>query len=328
MSEPEGPGPNGQEGLHPSGALARLPWLELGLLIGVGLFALVFQVRLPGRQVTERDYQQLTEILRAEAQPGDVVLLFPWWTERARLYVPDGLRVVGYQGSDSADLLRHPRVWVIAQPEVPGASMGAFQKAFAPGREQLAPPRSFGNLQLWLYANGRHRPLLFSATEALSSARVYLESPSGERVNCAFDGRAHRCPGRGNVRVSAEWHEVQFEARRCLWMQPPGGPARLVVEFPAGVASDALSLEAGLIWDRGYFGHASLTPVRIGVDDGAQGRPLMEIVLPPGREGLQRAKAEQVAVSPVRLWTQADNAELREVCVDLFGYGPARGEAR
>ena len=35
-------------------------------------------------------------LLAAERQPGDVVLLAPWWTERARIFVPEGLPVVGY----------------------------------------------------------------------------------------------------------------------------------------------------------------------------------------------------------------------------------------
>ena len=70
------------------------------------------------RAVAEIDYQAVAAVLESEGKPGDVVLLHPWWTERARIYVPERVPVVGYQGSESDPLELHPRIWVLSQPRM------------------------------------------------------------------------------------------------------------------------------------------------------------------------------------------------------------------
>jgi hypothetical protein len=311
--------------------VTRSGWLWLGraeavALVAVGLFALLFHARLPGRLPEEADHRAAGEALAREARPGDVLLLHPWWAERARLFAPDGLPVVGYLGSEGDPLEAHPRIWVLSQPELPGSGAGRFWEAFRRGgREPLGEERRFGTLRLTLHRNGRYRPTLFSAAEALESgrARVYLEAPQGGRRECPGDARGFRCPG-GAARAAVEWHEVLFQPRRCLFMQPPGGAERLVVELPELPEGDRLSLQAGFIWDRGWFHGPTLTPATVAVED-AGGAALAVLQVPAGEEGLQRAEAPGRS-GPVRLTIQAVSAELRETCVDLFVQGKAAGE--
>ncbi len=89
------------------------------LLVAVAVLCLAFQLWLPSTHVAEADYQAAAQVLASERQPGDVVLLVPWWTERARIFVPEGLPVVGYQGSDADSLDRYPRIWVLSEPHKP-----------------------------------------------------------------------------------------------------------------------------------------------------------------------------------------------------------------
>ncbi|HEX8699767.1 MAG TPA: hypothetical protein VF815_13070, partial [Myxococcaceae bacterium] len=70
------------------------------MLVVVALLCLLFYVRLPQRLPTEADYAAVKARIQAELRPGDAVLLFPWWAERARLYVPPEVPVYGYFGSD------------------------------------------------------------------------------------------------------------------------------------------------------------------------------------------------------------------------------------
>lgn len=286
----------------------------LGVLVLTALWALWFQLSLPGKLPSEKDYLEVKAVLEQQAQPGDVVLLHPWWTERARLFVPQKLPVVGYQGCEEDPLTAHPRVWLLSQPSLPRADRSGFDERFLPGRSLSGAPSRIGPLELSLFDNGRHRPSLFSATEALAKARVFLEGPAGS-VPCSFDGVAHRC-ARG-LRVAAEWHEVKFAPRRCLWMQPPGGEQRLVVEF-SEVPPGELSLEAGMTWDRGFFKGPQFSTLRAGVDL-PSGERLVDLALPPGLEGMQR-QTRVTTGGTLRLWTQAASAESRDVCVELFVY--------
>ncbi len=303
-----------------------LPLVELGGLVLVALLCLVFYLRLPGRFPTEEDYRAVSSRLQSELRPGDAVLLFPWWTERARLHLPPGVAVYGYFGSDRDDLKAHPRIWVLGQPELPKANEEAFLAAFQPGRTAAGPPLQAGTLRLTLYTNGRYRPHRFVASEAYARARVYLESPDGARRPCVFDGQAHRCPGPPHLYVAPEWHESLYEPRRCLWMHPPGGPERLVAEFEGVPGGTGLRLEGGIIFEYAY-GRPHLDTVHMGVDDAHTGERLLDVALPQGLPGWQKAERQLPPGAPrtVKLWTQVNNPELRHVCLDVFALG-APGE--
>ncbi|WPB79694.1 hypothetical protein KYC5002_11135 [Archangium violaceum] len=300
-----------------------LPLVELGGLLLVALACLVFQLRQPGHLVSEADYRTVEGWLRTEARPGDAVLLFPWWTERARIYVPPEVPVYGYLGSDKNELSAHPRVWVLGQPEQPRAGEADFRDAFLPGRTAVGAPRRAGNLELTLYENGRYRPRRFVASEAYAKARVYLEAQDGTRTECPFDGRVHRCPGPPHLYVAPEWHEIHFEPRHCLWMHAPGGTQRLVAEFDGVPADTELRLEGGLISEYASHHDARLSTAYYGVEDAATREPLLEIAQTPGLEGLQKAWRALPPGEPrtVKVWVRAENPERRQVCLDVFALG-------
>jgi hypothetical protein len=300
--------------------------VELGGLVLVALLCLVFYARLPGRFPAEADYRAVSEHLRAHLRPGDAVLLFPWWTERARLHLPPEVLVYGYFGSDRDDLKAHPRIWVLGQPELPNANEAGFHERFLPGRTAVGAPFQAGPLRLTPYTNGRYRPHRFVATEAYARARVYLESPGGARRPCPFDGRAHRCPGPSWLYVAPEWHELLSEPRYCLWMHPPGGPERLVAEFDGVPGGTALRLEGGLIFESA-FGRPHLSTAHVGVDDARTGERLLDLAVPQGLPGVQKTERQLPPGEPrtVKIWTQADNPEARQMCLDVYALG-APGE--
>lgn len=297
-------------------AQGRWPLVEGALVLAVALWALGFQLWLPSTHVAEADYQAVAQVLAAEAQPGDVVLLHPWWTERARLFVPEGLPVVGHLFSDGDDLVQHPRVWVLDQPRLPRNGEGSFWARFLPSRTEVGSERRFGNLSLRLFTNGRSRPLVFSAKALLPQLHVYLENPDGSRQECPWTGNAHRCPN--GKYVAAEWHEVHFEPRPCLRFDAPGGPTRLVVELPPVPAADEVVLHTGYTWERASYVQG-VTASEVGLE--VNGRTTT-VTLPPGVEA--RFSTQQTAVpegAQVRAWLQSANPTARETCLELYGYG-------
>lgn len=296
--------PHGREGLGEG----------LTLLV-VAALCLVFQLWLPSTHVAEADYQSVAQALTAERQQGDVVLLAPWWTERARIYVPEGLPVVGYQGSDADALERHPRIWVLSQPRQPNAGMRAFEEAFLPSRTPVGEERRFGNLRLRLYQNGKHRPVRVDAAAivGLGQAQVYLESPEGKRQPCTFTGASYRCPN-GKV-VGREWHEVHFAPYSCLKLEAPGGPTRVVVEFTAAAAASS-SLAAGYIWEYGAY-RDGMTAAQVTLEVNGQAQALE---LPVGDELMHRLEGPAWSEGArVRILLGAQNPTARVVCVEMTG---------
>jgi hypothetical protein len=283
------------------------------ILLGVAVLCLLFQLWLPTTHVAEADYQAVASALNAERQPGDVVLLAPWWTERARIYVPEGIPVVGYQGSDADPLERFPRIWVLSEPHQPYAGLGDFEKVFSPSRTAVGAERRFGNLSLRLFQNGRHRPVVVDAADALSQAQVYLESPDGNRQPCTWTGAAHRCPN-GKI-VGKELHEVHFAPYSCVKMEAPGGATRLVVEFVAP-ASQMSALSAGYIWEYGSY-RDGITPTTVTLEVNGQSQSLE---LPVGDELMHRLEGPALPEGArVRIAMSSQNPNARVVCVVMTG---------
>ena len=305
--------------------------MELAVLILAAVGALLFQLTLPGKLVDEQAYRALADTLGREAKPGDVLLLFPWWTERARLFVPPSLPVVGYLGSDTDPLRSFARIWLLAQPRLPKANLSDFLSRFGVDRASLSSPRQFGNLQLSLYQNALFRPQFFDAANSYAAASVYLQLPDGSRRPCPFEGTTHRCPGPPELHVAAEWHELRYRPARCLWMHPPGGATRLVAEFSDFPFRSWVRLEGGMTWDRGAFQRDSITPVYAGLED-QQGKELFRLEFPPGADEARSAQWRVPAGSPptgtIRLWVQSANPELRDFCVQLFSEGRAAADPR
>lgn len=300
----EAPSPRGGEGRG-----------EGIVLVAVALLCLGFQLWLPTTHVAETDYEAVSKVLSAEQRPGDVVLLAPWWTERARIFAPEGLPVVGYQGSDSDSLERYARIWVLAQPHQPNAGMGDFEKAFSPSRTAIGAERRFGNLSLRLYQNGRHRPVVVDVAQLVSAgqAQVYLESPDGNRQPCSFTGSAYRCAN-GKV-VGREWHEVHFAPLQCVKLEAPGGATRVVVEFTAP-AAEASSLSAGYIWEYGAY-RDGITPTSVMLEVNGQAQSME---LPVGDELMHRLEGPAlVEGARVRILMGSQNPSARVVCAVMTG---------
>src|SRR5262249_55761940 len=90
-----------------------------------------------------------------------------------------------------------------------------------PGRSGPPPPPRHGS--------GRARAIRFSAVDELGQAEVSIESPEAASVPCSRSGDAFLCR---TGRAEPAWHEVLYQPVRCLFILPPGGPARIAVRFP------------------------------------------------------------------------------------------------
>ncbi len=280
----------------------------------VAVLALGFQAWLPRVLPRSSDERAVAEVLGREAQPGDVVLLHPWWTDRARLFLPAGLPISGYLGGDGDALLEHPRIWVLAQPKLPRTPEASFAREFLPNRTLLGAERHFGPYVLGLYRNGRARTVRFSAVEALTSASAALDVPGTARAPCAREGAAFRCPG--GARVEASWHEVLYRPSHCLFVVPPGGPAAAEVTFDNVPAAGTLRFEAGIVWEHAWKRGNGLTPLQASLVDADSGATLASLSVKPGQEGFLVAEVPGGA-RRLRLRVQSDNAHEREACLVL-----------
>lgn len=152
-------------------------------LIALGAGSLLFDLTLGFRLPSDADWAEAAGALRARAQPGDAVQIWPVWAERARLFV-DAAPVLAEEDLGHADYLDVRRLWLLSLPRTP------FFRAPDPA----------------LHARG--------ATPAGEELRL------GALALKAWD--LHAAPLAADLTRSSEEHEVDYVARRCLRV-PAGG---------------------------------------------------------------------------------------------------------
>jgi hypothetical protein len=290
--------------------------LPAGALALVALFGLVFQLALPRAFPSDSEYRAAASALASARAPGDVVLLHPWWAERARLFLPPELPVVGYLGDTADDLIDHPRIWVLANQHFPRMPDADFRAHFLPDRTPLAPPRRFGPLTLTPYRNGRARQVLFSAVEGLERAEVSIRPAGGTPAPCTRSRTGLACPG--GARAEVAWHEVLYQAVRCLFVIPPRGPSRLVIRFPDVPAAQELLLEAGITWEHAWKRERSDVRLQLSGPAG-----VLHLRIPAAHEGFVQGTAPQPSSGPLTVTVQTDDPHEREVCLRLRALGGA-----
>jgi hypothetical protein len=122
------------------------PSLALWALIAIGAGSLLLDLALPLRLPSDADWAEAAGALRASAQPGDAVQLWPVWAERGRLFV-DAMPVLAEEDLERADYPGVGRLWVLSLPRTPFFSRpdAALQ---ARGAVPAGAEQRFGGLAL------------------------------------------------------------------------------------------------------------------------------------------------------------------------------------
>jgi len=286
-------------------------------LVLVALLGLGFQLQLPRAFPSDADYRALAEALAAARAPGDVVLLHPWWTERARLFLPPELPVVGYLGDTADDLIANPRIWVLANERLPRTPDADFRRNFLPDRTPTGEPRQFGPLTLTAYRNGRARPVVLSSIDAFDRLEVSVEDAGASPQPCRRSGARMLCPSDASVEVA--WHEVLYQPVRCLFVVPPSGGRTLAIQLPDAPAADSMLLEAGITWEHAWLRGRADVQLRLDSPAGS-----LHLRLPGAHEGFVRGQSPASGPGPWTLRVQTSNPQDRQVCVRLRGLGAPR----
>ncbi len=227
--------------------MRRIP-LVLIVLLGAG--SLAFDLTLGARLPSEGDWAEAAGALRARAQPGDAVQIWPAWAERARLFV-DAMPVMAEEDLAAADYAGVRRLWVLSLPRTPwfASPQAVLERrgATASGDEQR-----FGALALR-----------------------------------AFD--LHAPPVAADLTHSQEEHEVDYVARRCVRVPIGGrfsarGAAGTMLHLRAGVIGeraydrDRPPIEVRALADGAVVGDLAVPPT---LRDGTGWRRL-DVAVPAG----------------------------------------------
>lgn len=124
--------------------------LSFFAILVCGAASLLFDLTLGARLPSEADWAEAAGALRAQAQPGDAVQLWPVWAEEARLHV-DSMPVFAEEDLAQADYLGVKRLWLLTLPHTPW-----FKRPLLRNATPLGSERRYG--AIWLQAFDLHAP--------------------------------------------------------------------------------------------------------------------------------------------------------------------------
>ncbi|MFO0726557.1 MAG: hypothetical protein U1E65_22415 [Myxococcota bacterium] len=248
---PAEPAPSEPARLPPSRApSAQLPYVApsaipspkpLGLFFALaatlsGAFGTVFWLRHDGGPPAEV-FPEAAAVIRKGYQPGDLILMTPFYATRAREQLGD-LNPVAPRNPVAEDFRAYRRVWVFGlfgegrklRPGFLGAGLSLEEEA------EPVPGITVDRYRVSLPWEVR-----YDFAQHLKEASVTHEYPDGKREPCATwtdkNGQGGpfgrwACPHDAEwFYVAPEWHYMGDHQRLCVWAHPPS-QGRLVVRFP------------------------------------------------------------------------------------------------
>jgi hypothetical protein len=282
----------------------------LGALV-LGVHGILFHARLPARLPSTEDWSATARFLSGAARPGDAILLAPWWAERARQVLPDGLPVLAFPSLRGEDLVGVERVWLLSLPGAPGHGSGPRQE-LTERSATAEPPRRFGGIELVLHhLRAPTLPLAFFP-DLLATALV----ATGPR-RCAADAReVFRCGPGPLGGVASEIREIDALPRRCLRAPPVKGEP-LVITFPSIPVGRVLRGHTGIVGEAALAGAAPVV-LTVRVDGEEVGR----VEEPPARSGWHAFEIDTRRLGgrdrTVSFTIAAEDVAERELCFDAY----------
>jgi hypothetical protein len=213
-------------------------------LAAAAVTSLAAQASLSARLPGPLDWSAAAALLARDARPGDALVVWPHWLERAREVTPHGVRVIAAARLDDEPLHGVTRAWLLWAPGAPPAGWGA--EAAMAKRATRADPQRLGALEVVRFdLSAPAQPLASLAERASPPAVAALREAGGLPRRCLVFTPA---PGAPLVLAFPAIRLGRSLAGHAALLPGPGdGPVRLAVQVD-GTEVGALELRAADGW--------------------------------------------------------------------------------
>ncbi len=230
--------------------------LPLAVVLGVSLYSAGFWAVDPLLQPSRDDYRAAERAIRGDWQPGDAIIVLPWWAARIREFVGD-LEFIQLRNPQAEDWSTYSRLWVVS---LPGHrhDLGTYPR--------LKKIRA-GALKIDLYDLPTPARVIYDFRDRLGEARVSMREPHGPRQCSRWVENRWVCSRRDWNYVGRMIVELGDDPRKIIWAHPADDP--LEIHYQSVPGGKLLRV------------HTGFTPPAARAQDGA---PVTLRVLMDGRE--------------------------------------------
>ncbi len=231
------------------------------LVIVVLLYSISWYIYSPLTRPRIDDYKNISSYIRSQFEKdSDVIILQPFWAERAREYLGD-LNIINPRDVKNEDLSQYKNIYVFS---VFGYGENIYE--YMNKKFKSLEKKEFGKLSLFKFQNEKIEKVIYNFYQNIKDAKIRIIK-GGEIKECKdFSNDRWRCGGPDWQYIGKEILDIDGTGRECLWSHPMTGSI-IEINFENIPAGDILKGFSGLTDEAVRYKEGSPVFLSILIDD-------------------------------------------------------------
>lgn len=189
--------------------------VSLVAFICVLIFSIGWYIYSPLSRPSIRDYKEMSEAIKRDFNNDrDVIILQPFWAERAREYVGE-LNLINPRDVTREDMSMYENIYVLSV-----FGYGAKIDKFLREKFNFVSKSDFGKLELYKYKNPKPAKIIYSFLKNLKDAKIRLLKGNEIKECNDFKNDKWRCGGPDWQYIGREILDIDGTGRECIWSHP------------------------------------------------------------------------------------------------------------
>lgn len=210
------------------------------VFIGVLLFSFGWYIYSPLSRPSLKDYEDIsTHIKQNFDNSKDVIILQPFWAERAREYIGE-LNLLNPRYPLEEDFSIYENIYVFSVFGYVDKIKDGFSKKF-----RFLEKKDFGKLSLYHYKNEKPQKIIYNFYLNIKDAKIRVLKGNEIKECKDFKNDKWTCGGPDWQYIGKEILDIDGTGRECLWSHPVTNSI-IEINFENVILGDSISGFSGL----------------------------------------------------------------------------------
>ncbi|MCX7944974.1 MAG: hypothetical protein N2746_10755 [Deltaproteobacteria bacterium] len=235
--------------------------ISLFIFIGVLIYSFGWYIYSPLSRPDLKDYENIASHLKQRIDNDrDVIILQPFWAERAREYIGD-LNLLNPRYPLEEDFTQYENIYVFSVFGYGEKIKDGLSKNF-----KFIEKKDFGKLSLYYFKNERPQKIIYNFYKNIKDAKIRVLK-SNEIKECRdFNNDRWRCGGPEWQYIGREILDIDGTGRECIWAHPLTN-AIIEINFENVILGDYISGFTGLTDEATRYVQGSPVFMSVRIDD-------------------------------------------------------------
>ncbi len=189
--------------------------ISLSVFICIIIYSIGWYIYSPLTRPSKKDYEDISTFLKKTFNnKSDIVILQPFWAERAREYIGD-LNLINPRDITKEDLSVYENIYIFSVFDY-GAKIEDYLKS----RYKFIGLSDFGRLSLYHFKNQKSEKITYNFYRNIRDAKIRILKGNEIKECRDFNDDRWRCGGPNWQYIGREILDIDGTGRECLWSHP------------------------------------------------------------------------------------------------------------